>query len=62
MPLRPDDPFARSIMRLWVYNSEELAHWNVNVCSHNLRHAKRMDQRYTHERADRGGAKSAPTR
>ena len=41
--------FERSIMRLWVYNSEELAHWNVNVCSHNLRHAKRMDQRYTHE-------------
>jgi glutathione S-transferase len=49
VPLRPDDPFARSVMRLWVYNSEELAHWNVNVCSHNLRHAKRMDQRYTHE-------------
>ena len=48
VPLRPDDPFARSIMRLWVYNSEELAHWNVNVCSHNLRHAKRMDQRYSH--------------
>jgi len=47
--LRPDDPFARSTMRLWVYNSEELAHWNVNVCSHNLRHAKRMDQRYSHE-------------
>jgi glutathione S-transferase len=36
-------------MRLWVYNSEELAHWNVNVCSHNLRHARRMDQRYSHE-------------
>jgi glutathione S-transferase len=49
MPLRPKDPYARSIMRLWVYNSEELAHWNVNVCSHNLRHAKRMDQRYSHE-------------
>ena len=48
-PLRPQDPFARSTMRLWVYNSEELAHWNVNVCSHNLRHAKRMDQRYSHE-------------
>ena len=47
--LRPDDPFARSTMRLWIYNSEELAHWNVNVCSHNLRHAKRMDQRYSHE-------------
>ena len=49
MPLRPADPFERAIMRLWIYNSEELAHWNVNVCSHNLRHAKRMDQRYTHE-------------
>jgi glutathione S-transferase len=49
VPLRPADPFERSIMRLWVYNSEELAHWNVNVCSHNLRHAKRMDQRYSHE-------------
>ena len=49
VPLRPDDPFARSPMRLWIYNSEELAHWNVNVCSHNLRHAKRMDQRYSHE-------------
>ena len=48
-PLRPKDPVANSVMRLWVYNSEELAHWNVNVCSHNLRHAKRMDQRYTHD-------------
>ncbi len=36
-------------MRLWLYNSEELAHWNVNVCSHNLRHAKRMNQRYSHD-------------
>ena len=35
------------MMRLWVYNSEELGHWNVNVCSHNLRHAKRMNQRYS---------------
>ena len=49
MPLRPADPFARSTMRLWTYNSEELAHWNVNVCSHNLRHAKRMNQRYSHD-------------
>jgi glutathione S-transferase len=48
-PLRPQDPFARSTMRLWIYNSEELAHWNINVCSHNLRHVKRMDQRYSHE-------------
>jgi glutathione S-transferase len=49
MPLRPKQPYACSTMRLWVYNSEELTHWNVNVCSHNLRHAKRMDQRYSHE-------------
>lgn len=48
-PLRPEDPYGRSLMRLWLYNSEELAHWNVNVCSHNLRHAKRMDQRYSPE-------------
>jgi glutathione S-transferase len=47
--LRPDDLAERARMRLWVYNSEELAHWNVNTCSHNLRHAKRMDQRYTRE-------------
>ena len=44
-PLRPDDHYARSQMRLWVYNSEELAHWNVNTCSHNLRHAKRLAQK-----------------
>jgi glutathione S-transferase len=47
--LRPDDSYARAMMRLWVYNSEELAHWNVNTCSHNLRHAKRMDQRYSRD-------------
>ncbi|HEY1544014.1 MAG TPA: glutathione S-transferase domain-containing protein, partial [Xanthobacteraceae bacterium] len=47
--LRPADPYARAMMRLWVYNSEEMAHWNVNVCSHNLRHAKRMEQRYSKE-------------
>jgi glutathione S-transferase len=45
--LRPDDPFARAQMRLWVYNSEEMGHWNVNTCSHNLRHAKRMESRYS---------------
>ena len=49
VPLRPTDPYARAMMRLWVYNSEEMAHWNVNVCSHNLRHAKRMEQRYSKE-------------
>jgi glutathione S-transferase len=36
-------------LRLWVYNSEELAHTGTSVCSHYPRHAKRMDQRYTHE-------------
>jgi glutathione S-transferase len=45
--LRPHDPYERAMMRLWVYNSEEMAHWNVNVCSHNLRHAKRMEARYS---------------
>lgn len=47
--LRPDDLYARAMSRLWIYNSEESAHWNVNTCSHNLRHARRMDQRYTRE-------------
>jgi ganglioside-induced differentiation-associated protein 1 len=49
VPLRPDDAYERATMRLWVYNSEEMAHWNVNTCSHNLRHAKRMEARYTKE-------------
>ena len=45
--LRPEDAYERAMMRLWIYNSEEMAHWNVNTCSHNLRHAKRMEARYT---------------
>jgi glutathione S-transferase len=40
--LRPQDAYACAMMRLWVYNSEEMGHWNVNVCSHNARHAKRL--------------------
>ena len=47
--LRPDDAYERAMMRLWIYNSEEMAHWNVNTCSHNLRHAKRMEARYSKE-------------
>jgi glutathione S-transferase len=47
--LRPADPLARSTMRLWVYNSEEVAHPNINICSYNLRHARRMNQRYSAE-------------
>ena len=49
LPLRPAGAYERAMMRLWVYNSEEMAHWNVNVCSHNLRHAKRMEARYSRE-------------
>lgn len=47
--LRPEDAYERAMMRLWIYNSEEMAHWNVNTCSHNLRHAKRMEARYSKE-------------
>jgi glutathione S-transferase len=39
--LRPEDPYARSQMRLWVFNSEEMAHENVNTASYNPRHATR---------------------
>ena len=39
--LRPEDPYARTQMRLWMFNSEELAHENVNTCSYNPRHAAR---------------------
>lgn len=39
--LRPEDPYARSQMRLWIFNSEEIAHENVNTCSYNPRHAAR---------------------
>jgi ganglioside-induced differentiation-associated protein 1 len=40
--LRPDDPFAKAQMRIWIFNSEEIAHTNVNTCSHNPRHAARL--------------------
>ncbi len=39
--LRPEDPYTRAQMRLWIYNSEEIAHENVNTCSYNPRHAAR---------------------
>jgi glutathione S-transferase len=39
--LRPVDPYARAQMRIWMFNSEELAHENVNTCSYNPRHAAR---------------------
>lgn len=48
--LRPDDAFRRAQMRIWVYNSEEIAHPNVNIASHNPRHAVRLARKpYTPE-------------
>jgi glutathione S-transferase len=40
--LRPDDAYERSLLRLWLFNAEEIAHPNVGVCSHNARHAVRF--------------------
>jgi glutathione S-transferase len=39
--LRPEDPYLRARMRVWVFNSEDIAHENVNTCSYNPRHAAR---------------------
>ena len=39
--LRPQDPYEQAMMRIWIYNSEEIAHHNVNTASHNPRHAVR---------------------
>jgi glutathione S-transferase len=39
---RPDDPYGRARMRLWVYDSEEIAHPNVNTLSYNARHRLRL--------------------
>jgi glutathione S-transferase len=48
--LRPDDAYARARMRIWIYNSEEIAHAHVNTASHNPRHAVRLAQKsYTPE-------------
>ena len=47
--LRPTDFYERAQMRLWIYNSEEMAHWNLNTASHNLRHAKRLEQKFSPE-------------
>lgn len=48
--LRPSDPYAAAKMRIWIYNSEEIAHHNVNTASHNPRHAVRLAKKpYTPE-------------
>lgn len=41
-PLSPDNSYDRARMRLWIYDTEEIAHPNVNTCSHNPRHAPRL--------------------
>jgi glutathione S-transferase len=52
--LRPEDPYERALMRIWIFNSEDVAHPNVNTCSHNPRHAVRLKaKKYTDEEMER---------
>lgn len=44
-PLRPNNAHERAHMRLWTYNSEEMAHWPVNTASYNFRYVKRLEQK-----------------
>ncbi len=41
-PLGPADALAKARMRLWLYDSEAIAHPNVNTASYNPRHAPRL--------------------
>ena len=41
MRLRPEDLYVKAQMRVWLFNSEDIAHENVNTCSYNPRHAAR---------------------
>lgn len=55
--LRPSGAYDKAQMRLWIFNSEEIAHANVNTASHNPRHAVRLKQKpYTPEQLDRAAA------
>ncbi len=57
MRLRPENNYARAQMRLWIFNSEEIAHANVNIASHNPRHAVRLrDKPYSQEQLERAAA------
>ena len=42
LSLSPVEPLAKSRMRLWLYDSEAIAHSNVNTASYNPRHAPRL--------------------
>ena len=39
--LRPSDPYLTGLMRRWIYDTEEIAHANVNMLSYNARHKVR---------------------
>ena len=41
-PLGPAGSLAKARMRLWLYDSEAIAHPNVNTASYNPRHAPRL--------------------
>jgi glutathione S-transferase len=40
--LRPEDPYLAGLMRRWIYDTEEIAHPNVNTLSYNARHKPRL--------------------
>ena len=42
LSLSPVEPLAKSRMRLWLYDSEAIAHSNDNTASYNPRHAPRF--------------------
>ena len=47
--LSPADPLARARMRLWLFDSEAIAHANVVIASYNPRHAPRFARFSTEE-------------
>jgi len=47
--LSPTDPLAKARMRLWLYDSEAIAHPGVNTASYNPRHAPRLARFATEE-------------
>jgi len=42
LKLRPSDPYLAGLMRRWIYDTEEIAHANVNTLSYNARHKVRL--------------------
>jgi glutathione S-transferase len=58
--LRPDDAYETAQLRIWLFNSEEIAHPNVNTASHNLRHAPRLAKKPFTEEQLHGFAATCP--